>query len=412
MRSMTRGRFHRFFPGRPMCDLHPGRVVTLGTRWRVPTWRACLPLLMAALAAGTAGAETGVFHDRLLLGQSASLSGPLAGAAEACAQGARAYFDVVNAHGGVHGRRIEMRMHDDGYDAQEAVANTRRLIHDDKVFALFGHVGWPGVAAVLPVVTEARVPFLFPCSGAPSLYDAFNRQVFTVRASYTREYRYLLRMFNRMGIKRLALLYQNNVFGKRLFDELNAEAEARSLSVFPGAIDAASNFPALLRRTLAQGPDAVLLVNGDPLLNVTVVRGLQEAGYHGRYFGASVTGQRTFIEQLGAFSRGVVIAQVVPSPWQVSIPLVADYRKLMEAQGVSEFSFGSMEGFIGARIVVEALRRAGRHLTRERLIEALESINENNFEHRGFPVNFSATNHQGADFVDTAMISSSTLFLN
>ncbi|WP_051001869.1 ABC transporter substrate-binding protein [Herbaspirillum sp. YR522] len=406
---MTRGIFHAVLFGGSASGVHPDRRITIGAGGRLSKRLVGLALLMVVLAAR---AETGVFHDRLLLGQSASLSGPLAGAAQACAQGARAYFDVVNAHGGVHGRRIEMRSHDDGYDAEAAVANTRRLIDDDRVFALFGHVGWPGVAAVLPLVTQARVPFLFPCSGAPSLYDAFNRQVFTVRASYVREYRYLLRMFNRMGIKRLALIYQNNVFGKRLFDELNAEAEARSLSVFPGAIDATSNFPSLLRRTLAQGPDAVLLVNGDPLLNVTVVRGLQEAGYHGRYFGASITGQRTFIEQLGAFSRGVVIAQVVPSPWQVSIPLVADYRKLMVAQGVSEFSFGSMEGFIGARILVEALRRAGRHLTRERLIEALESINESNFEHRGFPVNFSATNHQGADFVDTAMISSSSLFLH
>ena len=381
-------------------------------RRRLPKLCSLLLLLMAVLWPLSTRAETGVFPDRLVLGQSAGLSGPLAGAAQACAQGARAYFDAVNAHGGVHGRKIEMRVHDDGYDAQAAAANTRRLIHDDKVFALFGHVGWPGVSAALPVVTQGRLPFLFPCSGAPSLYDGFNRHVFTLRASYTREYRYLLRMFSRMGVKRLALIYQNNVFGKRLFDEVNKEAEARSLSVFPGAIDAGSNFPALLRRTLAQGPDAVLLVNGDPLLNVAVVRGLQESGYHGRYFGASMTGQRTFIEQLGEFARGVVIAQIVPSPWQVSIPLVADYRKLMVAQGVSEFSFGSMEGFIGARIVVEGLRRAGRHLTRERLIEALESINEHNFEHRGFPVNFSATNHQGADFVDTAMISSGTLFLN
>jgi ABC-type branched-subunit amino acid transport system substrate-binding protein len=379
---------------------------------RLPKLIACLLLLTTVSWSPGLRAEVGVSHDRIVLGQSAGLSGQMAGVSLACAQGAQAYFDTINAHGGVHGRKIALLVHDDGYDAQAAVANTRRLIHDDKVFALFGHVGWPGVAAALPVVTEARVPFLFPCSGAPSLYDTFNRHVFTLRASYTREYRYLLRMFNRIGVKRLALIYQNNVFGRRLFEEVSKEAEARSLSVFPGAIDAGSNFPSLLKRTLAQGPDAVLLVNGDPLLNVAVVRGLQEAGYHGRYFGASITGQRTFIEQLGVFSRGVVIAQIVPSPWQVSIPLVSDYRKLMLAQGVSEFSFGSMEGFIGARILVEALRRAGRQLTREKLIEALESINENNFEHRGFPVNFSATNHQGADFIDTAMVSSGTLFLN
>lgn len=375
----------------------------------------CLVVLLACgvtAYASPARAETGIYPDRILLGQSTSVTGPMASFASPCLVGARAYFSEVNARGGVHGRKIELLTRDDGYDGEVARENTERLIHSDKVFAMFGYAGWPGVETSLPLVTRARVPFLFPCTGATSLYEHFNRYVFTARSGYVREYRYLLKLFRRFGVNSVVAVYQNNIFGKRLMAEMQRQADAHTFSLSAAEVDINSDFSVVVRRIMALRPDAVLLVNGDPSINASVVRGVQAAGYRGRFFGASVVVQRAVLDSLGQISRGVITTQIVPSPWHASIPLVADYRKLMEANGVTEFSFGGMEGFIGARVFVEGLRRAGRNLTREKLIDALESINESNFAHRGFPLTFSATNHHGSDFVDTSVISGDAAFVN
>lgn len=389
-------------------------LVPRAMRWSIRRAGALRRLMavLLALAAPAGRAEPGVYPDRIVLGQSLGLSGPLASFEASCTLGARAYFAEVNAGGGIHGRKIELLTRDDGYDARAALDNTSQLLHNDRVFALFGSGGWPGVEAALPMVARERVPLLFPCSGASPLYAAFSRYVFTLRASYAREYRYLLRMFKRIGVRSVAVVYLNNAFTRALLGELEAQTSEQGAAVIPVEADAGGSLQSVVRRTMALLPDAVLLISPDSLVNAGLVRGMQEAGYRGRFFGASVVGQRALANALGPAVRGMVVTQVAPSPWHVSIPLVADYRKLMRGQGIAEFSFGGMEGFIGARVLVEALRRAGRQLTREKLVAALESINEDNFAHRGFPINFSAARHQGADYIDATVMVGDAAFLN
>jgi ABC-type branched-subunit amino acid transport system substrate-binding protein len=376
---------------------------------RRPRWSRLLALLLLA-ACAAARAEPGVYPERIVIGQSIGLSGPLASFAASCGLGARAYFSEINAQGGIYGRKIELLTRDDGYDIDAARQNTERFIREDRVFALFGSAGWPGVDASLPIATKARVPFLFPCTGASSLYSGFNRYVFTLRASYAREYRYLLRMFRRFGVRSVAVLYQSSARG--LLGDLDAQSKALGISAIAVEADPNDNLQAAILRIMALAPDAVLLINGDSTANAAVVRGLRERGYNGRFFGASAIGQRALADALGPAVRGMIVTQVAPSPWHASIPLVADYRKLMESQGIADFSFAGMEGFIAARVFVEALRRAGRNPTREKLVAALESINEKNFDHRGFPVNFSATNHQGADFIEATVMAGDAAFIN
>ena len=382
------------------CNMTMGRGLRAILLWLAAS--ACLP----------AQAEPGVYQNRIVIGQSIGVTGPLSSQALQCAAGAKAYFSEINAQGGIYDRKIELLTRDDGYHVDAAQANTEQLINAERVFALFGYAGWPGIEASLPAITKARVPFLFPCTGAPSLYGNFKRYVFTMRVGYGHEYRYLLKRFGRFGVKSVALVYQNNNFGRQLLSALEGQPETRSISLSLIEGDVKGNFPALIRRMMALHPDAVLLANGDPSINSAVVRGMHEAGYKGRFFGASVIGQRALADKLGPLSRGVIITQIVPSPWHVSIPLVADYRKLMQSRGVTEFSFSSMEGFIAARVFVEALRRTGRNPTREKLIDALESINEHNFDHRGFPLNFSSTRHDGSDYVDTTVMAGDAAFIN
>ena len=174
-------------------------------------------LAAAALAVGAASASAqtaGVAGNSVLVGQSAAFSGPAAQLGIQMNAGAKAYFDAVNKQGGVNGRIIELRTRDDKYESNLAAENTKKLIEEDKVFALFGYVGTPTSAASLPIFTEAKVPFVAPFTGAELLRDPFNKHVFNVRASYYDETEKIVEQLVSTGIKKIAVFYQNDAYGK------------------------------------------------------------------------------------------------------------------------------------------------------------------------------------------------------
>src|SRR5262249_21893873 len=138
---------------------------------------------MALGAAATAIAQ-GVTDREVVLGQGAAFSGPAQELGIQMRDGALAYFNHVNAQGGIHGRRIVLKSVDDRYEPEGAIAATKKLINEDKVFALFGYVGTPTFNAAAPILTEAKVPLVAAFTGAESLRDPMNRYVFNVRASY------------------------------------------------------------------------------------------------------------------------------------------------------------------------------------------------------------------------------------
>ena len=159
-------------------------------------------------------AEPGVSDKEILIGQSAALSGPAKELGTEMRSGAQLYFDQVNAGGGVNGRKIRMISLDDGYEPERAAANTRKLIEEEKVLALFGYVGTPTSLAALPVFTEAKVPFVGAFTGAQALREPFNRYVFNVRASYFDETEKIVEQLSTTALKRIAVFYQNDAYGK------------------------------------------------------------------------------------------------------------------------------------------------------------------------------------------------------
>lgn len=166
---------------------------------------------LAAAASGVE-AEEGVSKTSVLLGQSGEYSGQAV--ARESIDGARAYFAFVNKRGGVFGRKIELKTYDDGRDVKRVVENTERLIREDKVFALFGYRSTPSVEAVLPIVTRERVPLIAPFSGAGTIREPLNPQVFHLRASYAQEAAKLVVHLSTVSIKKIAILYQDDPFGK------------------------------------------------------------------------------------------------------------------------------------------------------------------------------------------------------
>ena len=169
--------------------------------------------LMLVVAASALHAEPGVTPTSILIGQSAAFSGAASELGTEMRTGAAAYFRVVNAAGGVHGRKIEMRSLDDGYESDRAAANTKKLI-DDGVFLLFGYVGTPTSNASKPIFTAARVPFVGPFTGAESLRTPLNRYIFNVRASYFDETEKIVGQMTGQALDKIAVFYQNDDYGK------------------------------------------------------------------------------------------------------------------------------------------------------------------------------------------------------
>ncbi|MEK7695568.1 MAG: ABC transporter substrate-binding protein, partial [Pseudomonadota bacterium] len=168
----------------------------------------------AAFAANTTAGETGVTADSILLGQSAALSGPTAVLGKQMNAGAHLYFDYINKQGGVFGRKIELKALDDMYEPEEAVKNTKKLIEEDRVFALFGYVGTPTSQAVMPLVNQARIPFFAPFTGAQSLRDPQSRYVFHVRAGYEEETAAIVRQIRTTGLKRIVVVFNDDAYGR------------------------------------------------------------------------------------------------------------------------------------------------------------------------------------------------------
>lgn len=359
-------------------------------------------------ATGTAQAETGVTADTILIGQSAPMSGPASQLGQQMNQGAKLYFNAVNAAGGVNGRKIELKVLDDFYEPDATARNTKTLIDNTKVFALFGYVGTPTSLAALKLATPAGVPFFAPYSGAMALREPFARNVFHVRASYNDETAAIVQQIRTTGLKRIAVIYNEDAYGKAGLDGVQralgtAAGQGVTLAAQASVPRNTADVKSAVGTVLAQKPEAIVVISAYQTV-AALVKSAQEQGYAGQFYNVSFVGTKALANTLGKAGGGVIISQVMPYPYSGASPLVRDYQKLLKADGISDFDYGSIEGYIAARVFVEGLKRAGHDLTREKLITALESMG--NYDVGGFNVNFSPSNHVGSKFVEMTIINS------
>ncbi|MGO4765195.1 ABC transporter substrate-binding protein [Cupriavidus sp. 2KB_3] len=364
----------------------------------------------AAGAANTTAGETGVTADTILLGQSAALTGSTAVLGKQMNSGARLYFDYINQQGGVFGRKIELKALDDAYEPDEAVKNTRKLIEEDRVFALFGYVGTPTSQAAVPLANQARVPFFAPFTGAQSLRDPRSRYVFHVRAGYDEETAAIVRQIRTTGLKRVAVVYNDDAYGKAGI--AGVEQAIKSLPADSGVKLVAQE--SVIRNTVEIGdamqgamkasPDAIVLISAYRTVGAFVKEALRR-GYSGQFYNVSFVGTQALAKEVGAQGSGVIISQVMPHPGNATLPVVREYLRLLQASGKqNEFDYASIEGFIAAKAFVEGLRRTGRDVTREKFVTAVESMR--NVDLGGFIVQYSPDNHVGSKFVEMTIINS------
>ncbi len=339
----------------------------------------------------------------LVLGQSAATTGAAAQLGIQMHHGVKLYFDQFNALGGVGGRAVEVKLLDDGYEPDRCKANTEQFIKDE-VFALIGYVGTPTSLAALPLITQARIPFFGPFSGAQALREPLSRWVFHVRASYYDETALIVRQLTHLGLNRIAVFRQNDSYGQAGLDGVLRALTPLKLSpeavgtVERNSVDVAKAVAAIVPKQ----PNAVVQISAYKSCTA-FIREARKAGFGGSFYNVSFVGTQALADELGPEARGIMISQVMPMPFSTTTGIAREYLDAVKRGGGSNPpNYSSMEGYVAARVFAEGLRRAGRSVTRESLVAALESLQR--FDLGGFTVDFNPRDHTGSNYVDLTML--------
>jgi ABC-type branched-subunit amino acid transport system substrate-binding protein len=359
-------------------------------------------------------AEVGVGPRSILIGQSAAFSGPSAELGREFRAGAHEVFDQVNAQGGIHGRQIVMVYRDDRYEPALARRNTERFLQRDQVFALFGYVGTPTVQAALPLIEKAKVPLVAPLTGAQLLRQPANPLIFNLRASYHQEIEAIVRYMLRYGRRSIAVVYQNDAFGRDgLVGARKALASRGLRPVLETTVErnSADTREAARRAALAR-PDAVLMISSYGTL-ASFIPNLRDQGSKAQVMSVSFVGSNALARALPPQHRhGVGISQVVPFPWNPRVPVVRDYQNTIRRnRSGASLGFSSLEGYIAASLLVRALQTAGPDLTRGGLMRTMETMGP--VDLGGYRVEFSPSRRQASDFVElTFMVGRDGAFIH
>ena len=371
---------------------------------------ASLAVLTAVVAIGAE--ETGVSHQRILFGQSAAFSGPAQELGKNMRRGIQAAFAEANRQGGVHGRQLELLSLDDAYEPEAAIANTRQLIEQEGVFALIGAVGTPTSRSATPVAAAAAVPYIAPFTGAAFLRQPMWSNVINLRASYNQETEAMVaRLTADLGIERIAVMYQDDSFGRAGYRGARQALERRgmepvAIGVYPRNTTAVKT--ALLDLRSAD-PGAVILVGAyQPV--AALIAWARHTGWDPVFITISFVGSNALARELGRAGTGVFVTQVVPFPANDIPPVVAAYRRALAAHAPEAApGFVSLEGYLAGRLAIAALERCGPEVDRARFLESLRR--DGLIDLGGFELSYGEADNQGSDVVFlTAIGSDGTYF--
>ncbi|MCY3625721.1 MAG: ABC transporter substrate-binding protein [Candidatus Dadabacteria bacterium] len=371
---------------------------------------ASVVAILASAASGEAReqirAEPGVYSDRIVFGQSAAFSGPASELGKGMQTGILSAFKEVNDRGGVNGRRLELRSLDDAYEPEAAIVNTQKLIGEN-VFALIGAVGTPTSKAAVPVAEKNDVPYIAPMTGAEYLRGSKRRTVINLRASYYQETEEMIeRLTTDLGINRIAILHQDDSFGRAGLQGVLLALERRTLSavgtgIFPRNTVAIKTALVDLRAT---GPEAVIIV-GPYKPTATFIKWAHHIGLNSIFMTLSFVGSNALASELGDQGAGVLVTQVVPFPTGNTVPASASYRAALKAYDpAAKPGFISYEGYLAGRLVVHVVENCGRQVTRSCIDAVLRTGNNINLD--GFTLRYSKNDNQGSDSVFLTMIGS------
>jgi ABC-type branched-subunit amino acid transport system substrate-binding protein len=345
-------------------------------------------------------ADVGVTDSRILFGQSAAFDGPAAALGNGMRQGIAAAFKESNGTGGVNGRTFEVVEYDDGYEPEKSIANVKKLIEEDQVFALIGAVGTPTSKATQPIATSAGVPFIGPFTGAGFLRKPENSNVVNVRATYGQETEaWIEYLTTEKGYDRIAILYQDDSFGRVGLAGVKKAMEKRGLELVAEGT--------YKRNTTAVKSGLLKIRKGKPQAVVMVgaykpcaafIKLAKKTKLDATFVNISFVGSKALAKELGPDGEGVIVSQVVPFPWDTTIPLVKDYQAALKAHDPkAEPGFVSLEGYMVGRLVVDALKNVDGEVTRQSLTDTVARVGT--FDLGGVTLTYGKGDNQGMDKV-------------
>ncbi len=362
----------------------------------------CAALLFLRGPAGLAE-ETGVTEKQIVIGSSLALSGHAGYLGEQFREGASAYFEDVNRKGGIGGRKIKVIWEDDGYNPQQTILLTRKLIEEKKVFCLFNFVGSACAISILPVLSSEKVPLVGVLSGAHFIREPLKRYVFNVRSSYYEEIRDAVgHAVKDLGVKKVAVFYQYDAYGVDGLRGVEIALEEHGLSPvasesYPrGSLDIEN----ALAKIRASGAEMVVMAGVYGPCSKFILEG-KKSGFRPLYYNVSFVGPEKLIEVLGPEGQDEILTLAVPPVTESEATAgnpsdgIGEYKRILKQYAAAASpSTISFEGFLNAKVLVEGLRRCGPEVTRTNLMNALESIKDLDLG-IGTNLSFSPTDHQG-----------------
>lgn len=341
---------------------------------------------------------------QILIGQTAGFTGPVGAGVKEVTEGAKLYFNAVNARGGVGGQKIELISLDDKFDPKLAGENARQLVEGKNVTALFLTRGTPHTEAVLPVLQQYGVPLVGPSTGAMLLHQPVQKHIFNVRATYQREAEKAVAHLSSMGITRIGVIYTDDSFGADgLKGAQKGLAATKHTAVAQEKLSRAKpDFSTIAPAIQQANAQAVIIIATGPAV-VDGIKALRAAGSVAQIVTLSNNASSGFAKSLGDNGRGVIVTQVFPSERSIAYPMVKEALQMAaKTKPPTDLSPAMLEGFAAAKVLVEGLRRAGAKPNRESLQAALENMKK--FDLGGLEVGYSTDDHSGLDFADLSIV--------
>ena len=352
-----------------------------------------------------ASAENGVSADKIVFGQAAALDGAASALGQGMKIGLEAAFAEINKAGGVKGRKLELKSVDDGYEPTKSIEAVKKLLEEDKVFALIGAVGTPTSAATQPIATAAGAPFIGAFTGAEFLREPHKPLVMNIRASYFQETEAMVeRVTKDLGATKIAIMYQDDAFGQAGLAGVKKALEKRQMQLAgEGTFErnTVAVKAALLSIKKAE-PQAVIMISPyKPAAEF--IKLAKQIKLDATFVNISFVGSDALAKELGAAGAGVVITQVVPFPKDAAIPVVGRYQASLKASAPdAQPGFVSLEGYLVGRAIAAALEKVDGDLTRQAMIDAVQKAGS--LDLGGFKLSYSPTSNRGSNEVFLTVI--------
>lgn len=360
-----------------------------------------------AIVVGTLAIVSAVHAKDIIVGQSTALTGTLASSGEPMRLGAQVAFDAVNAAGGVNGSHIRFISKDDKYKIDETLRLVKELAEKDGAVVFVGGSGTANHEELLKkrVLAAADVAMIGPRTGGAALREPFNPYMFHIRASFAEEVEKAIVYFRTIGFQKIGVVYQDDALGEdglasarkvllreKLEPAFLATFERGTLKVEP-----------TVKTALAAEAQAIILVTTTAPTSA-FVKLFREAGGTAQLMALSIVDAETVIKSIGIKNaHGLAITTVFPSYTRTEIPIIKDYQvDLKKFAPNAQPSLVSLEGYVAARVIIEALKKAGPNPTREKVMNSLETLTKTDIG--GFRINYGPKSRVGSNYVDISMI--------